>query len=212
MAKKNFGKSQQEQLKFRKANKAKKRVMIARDVIAQLNANRFIASPGEWARFDGLEKSKENTELCDLLAKNRKCEVCGVGALFVSAVEHANRISVADVKSDLDSYDLDYNEGIEQSTAFEYLEQYFDKEQLDLIEQAFEQGKGVTYTNSDDGLAARRFCDHEDDQIGEYLDDRPHLRMRLIMENIIANNGTFVPSKKPISYLKVVFETEGYNG
>src|SRR5258706_14558908 len=97
---------EQKRKAFTKANAAKKRVMIARDVFAQLAAKRFLATPGQWVTIGKYEAEEytlkpknrsAETEVCDILS-GKKCMVCGIGALFVSAVEFADKLKVNELQ------------------------------------------------------------------------------------------------------------------
>lgn len=190
---------------FEKLSPAKKRVAIARDVLAQLNAKRFIATPGNWAVPKGKEsllsaseaKTKQNKELQEIFSKIKTCNTCALGGLFVCAVESADKIKVKDLldfKSNEeapfdDTCDVDINE----DDITTYLEKYFSYDQLAEIEYAFEQGGGAL-SGSQEALS--------------FVDDveSPSERMRLIMENIVVNNGIFKPKKKPVA----IYSTPGF--
>jgi hypothetical protein len=79
---------------------------------------------------------------------------------------------------------------------FGYLSRFCTIGQLNKIEAAFEQGEGAC---EDEG--AKRFAPGLED---------PELRMRLIMENIIANEGTFKPEKQP--QVTTTWTTPGFVG
>lgn len=182
---------------FEKLTPAQKRVQIARDVLAQLAAKRFKASPGTWVGKDGGKFITEGSaveQVCDLTKKIKKCEVCGLGSLFVAAVERAN-----DLKTDqLESKEYFSGEGekrvIGEEDVFDYLGRFFDGDQLDAIEAAFEMGDGAR-----DNVRAEKFCP----------DPNPTVRMTLIMENIIANRGNFDYDRKPRS---IGYVTPGFKG
>lgn len=216
MSKKSFARSQTDIQRFRKANKAKKRVLIAQDVIAQLNSKRFVATEGVWVeKIDGLEdelvrEDGKSTEICDLLANQSTCEVCGLGALFVSCVEFADKLNVRNL--DEDQIDTLYQGGGGMSfkVLFPYLNKYFAGDQLVLIEIAFEHGLGnFSSSHHIDGQVARDFFNHIDaSDMGD--EEYAELRMRLIMENIVANRGTFDVYSEPI--VRTVYVTPGYEG
>ncbi len=184
--------------KFENLKPAEKRVAIARDVLAQLAAKRFVAKQGEWV--DELRNRKglgqdENAEVCKITKKQKTCNVCAMGALFVAAVERADRLKVSDVLKTLDDYERDNNYGLNQDALFNYVKRFFSLDQMEAIETAFERGEGAT-SHSDE---AAEFNQDDTD---------PDTRMRLIMENIIVNKGRFRPEKKPVQR----YVTPGFTG
>lgn len=172
---------------FEKLTKPQKRVRIAQDVIAQLNT-RLVAKHLTWARLKGLHEAKPDAEVCAITRKQKKCEVCGLGALFVAAVERADKLKI----SELDGTGL--SDGVNETDVFDYLGRFFDQKQLQAIESAFEGGEGYC---DDDGGA---------DFLPLDIGISPSTRMRLIMENIVANKGRFKPNRKPVA----TFTTPGY--
>lgn len=74
-------------LRFRKMSKARKRVAIARDVLAQLKVGKFKATPGTYVESKALETDDSNVQIQSLLLPPTvSCDVCGIGALFVCGV------------------------------------------------------------------------------------------------------------------------------
>lgn len=180
---------------FEKQTASQKRVTVAQDVLAQLKT-RFLASTGTWVevRFDLLPIGKNlDAEVCSLTRKQKKCEVCGIGALFVAAVERADKLKVSDLafNKEYEEATVENYDGIKQSDCFGYLGRFFAHDQLEAIESAFEVGDGVTYHE------AVSFCDQVDDASD---------RMRLIMENIVANKGRFKWERKPVA----TYSTPGF--
>ena len=70
-----------------------------------------------------------------------------------------------------------------------------------MIECAFEGGAGQI--SSLEGKSANLFLHDLDD-------DDPNERMRLIMENIVVNKGTFEPTMRPV--VKTSYVTPGFKG
>lgn len=188
--------------RFKKANAARKRVMIAKDVLAQLGT-RFIAKHLCWVGDPSVDTNSrlkyknKNQEVCDITSKLKTCNVCGIGALFVSAVEFADKLKVNDV---FDGYVENTSFGLEKGDLWKYLGQFFSHKQLNEIECAFEGGDGLI--GPGDANCSDLFFDDID------LDLDPGTRMRLIMENIVVNKGTFDHSKRPV--VKQVIVTPGY--
>lgn len=131
------------------------------------------------------------TQVCDLIA-GTKCTVCGIGAAFVSAVRLGDDLTVSQVTSD------DVSSGIDDDLMRKYLRRYFSKSQVALIECAFEQDESFRYVDEDDG----DFCDSvawadDDDAVAAaefgFKFHTDTARLRAIFENIIENDGKFVP-------------------
>jgi hypothetical protein len=74
---------------------------------------------------------------------------------------------------------------MDQLDVFKYMRRFFSKNQLTLIESAFERGAGAVPGT----LESRGFLADED------VD--PELQMKMIMQNIIKHKGTFVPTDRP---------------
>lgn len=175
--------------KFKKMTAAEKRVQIAKDVIAQLDTKRLRAFEGVYVRGRGGSSNLKidpevflldetlDTEVRDLLAP--QCDVCAKGGLFVAAVDRFDKLKLGD-----DLCPIGNHGGC--SDPVEYLTGFFEYNQLELIEYAFERGG-----------AGDIVCGHEDmfkaaEKFGRKFrsDDA---RMRAIMKNVIKHNGTFKP-------------------
>jgi len=91
---------------------------------------------------------------------------------------------------------------VSEADAFKYLKKFFSEKQLAMMECAFERGDGAA-SPSDIG-------DELFDQCQEFANDieEPKERMRLVMENVILNKGTFRPNKKPVQ----MYVTPGFTG
>lgn len=168
----------------------KRRVAIAEDVISGLAAKRLLATCGSYitsayAEIEAKEGQSlgDDVEVCDLqkvIASTMKsCEVCAKGAMFIAAVEKFNNVKVLDLQvgdNPLRKFDDDED-------VCTHLENYFSRDQLDLIEVAFEGSSMSLDENTEECQVAlayqHRYTDVSD-------------RMTAIMENIVKNNGTFV--------------------
>lgn len=95
--------------------------------------------------------------------KKPTCEACAIGSLFLAHVHLNNQFNI---DSEFPNFD--------RGKVCHVLETYFSKEQLDDIEAAFEGWK------------------ESRDFYGFYADNSDYDRLRLILENIIANDGDFV--------------------
>lgn len=170
------------------------RIMLAKDVIASLEAERLISRSGSWVRletdrcdtdyFSSEIIADSDVELQELI-KDKRCEVCALGALFIEGIRRFDNFTVEDLS---DGYSIDNDDiGI-------YLEGIFDEDQLMLIEVAYERGHGgynVRFDFHDDMLK-------QGERAVEFglsiKDDRE--RLIAIMQNIIDNDGTFIPPEE----------------
>ena len=211
--------------KFEALSPEDKRVTIARDVLAQLAIGRLKATCSIWLEdpelgdldddgdptvsflISGKDAVKhQDLELQKVLRSKKECNGCALGGLFMCAVERANKIKVSDLLgfesatesyNDGDEYDEEpFDLGVDNEDAFGYLSRFFPREQLEVIEAAFELSHGAIVNHE----AAAFAIDVRD----------PSDRMKLIMQNIIVNEGTFVPEQRPVA--RTVWDTPGFKG
>jgi hypothetical protein len=189
---------------------AEKRVRIARDVLAQLREGKIVPTQGMYlagrvfaaVRYDDFGASEKlDSVIRSRMGKGEQCNVCALGAVFTAAVLRADGLTVDEIRE----------KGVGARPDW-YLKDFFTDEAMDAIETAFEVNKVWSGGETTDEL----FIEHDparwDDYRGEYVYDarlgtdkhgrgrsRPsaELRMRLIMENIVANGGSFRPSRRP---------------
>lgn len=157
------------------------RVAIAKDVLKGLKAMKLITTRGNWVRIpyefgftSNLHASNEppEEELAEVL-NGKTCEVCALGALFVETVKRCEKLK-CDRKTSCASIEL----------ISEYLKPIFSNDQLRMIEIAYECGLGQFDPNCSTELRAKEFGQERETNDG---------RMIAIMENIIKNNGEFIP-------------------
>lgn len=164
----------------KKMTKAEMRVRIAKDVLAQVKADRLTPREQSYLIFRGALPvdshgyiSNEDVDVRDTL-KGAKCQVCALGALFVAAVDRFNECQLPACRLSVGNR-LDLTD---------YLAKAFSATQMDAIEAAFE---GQSYAHGDrDRVYNSRFVDAYDDSTE---------RLRAIMRNIVRNGGTFRPSE-----------------
>lgn len=130
-----------ESLAFRKANRQRRKVMIAKDVIKWIKASKIVPDHGHgylWtdAVPSGLSKSKD---LRALVKKSKEpCMVCAIGAVFCAAV----------LKNDKFNTDSKY---VTKEPMVEYLKNVFSAIELNEIESAYEGFREKTmYQRIDD--------------------------------------------------------------
>jgi len=168
------------------------RVEIARDVIAQLEQGKFQATQGTYVELPKkLTKADLKRDASLVFAASETCTVCGIGGLFVSAVCKADKLPVIDLGTESGS-----RLSVQGVDSYEYLKQFFPEKMLANIEGAFEQ-------RNDFGgeWGCQWFAEDVDDD---------NDRLRLIMENIIVNDGEFLFENSPES--KTVWYTPNFAG
>ena len=183
---------------FKKATPAQKRVLIAQDVIAQIKAKRFIAESGIWAipsyKDNVVLDGDESVQKLFATKELESCNVCALGGLFMSCANLNNTTTSDDLNCEADSLGEIISEGRDISNG---LHKFFSKKQLMLIEIYFERNQGY-FTNCNVEFDSRFLKSIDFDHVrsfGEKYGGDDNKRLKAIMENIVANNGTFVPNK-----------------
>ena len=161
---------------WKTATKAKKRVMVAKDVIAQIKADNIIPSEGTF--FHNAMDFKMNQKIKGIFEVG-SCEVCAKGALFLSKMQYTNGLAISNVTW----WKTEYGPN---SFCVTKLGELFTKKQLVMIETAFEL-QSMDYNDS--------IIDSCDEVLGKcksFARELPESeRMIAIMKNVIENKGTF---------------------
>lgn len=173
---------------FKNLKPEAKRIAIAQDVIAQLDLEKIVAAQGTWLEnveynepIFTEEDVEKNKLLSGKLAKVKQCEACALGSMFMCTVDLAKDLRCNTLSDQLDS--TGESSGVEIGDMEPYLVKFFARDQIRLIELAFEGGDGGYDAETDaEGCAVVMFDIH----------DEAESRMRTIMQNIIDNKGTFV--------------------
>lgn len=175
-------------------------VEIARDVLKQLRAKRYIAHNGTYCQVENLPFEVSPTSSFREAFKKEKeiqCNVCALGSLFTSFVNLRNVFSVRQVNKP------------KFRNMIPALRKSFDVRDLLLMEYAFEQGCVGILVNAKNrkygwgmapdevviGFRGRHvFTDSELNRVSNYGAQYPDSdqRLRLIMLNVIRNKGRFV--------------------
>lgn len=157
---------------FEDLSAPEKRVAIARDVIARVEAQKIRPYPGYFIAPASKYKEAAGANYFE------ECEACAVGALLLACAPRL-KISSSFLTT---ATNTDWGRRIIHKT----LEPYFSSSQLDEIEAAFEgkSGYAVNYTG-------RVY----DASMLFGSSTSPRERLVSIMNNIIANNGEFNPRK-----------------
>ena len=183
---------------FMRSSPAKKRVMIAQDIIEEIRANKYIANTGSYiGNVTGTENfnvhMSKRMDVQEHFDQIESCSVCALGACLMSATKFANHIKFSDI---LDKRVLD-----QINRPRQLLTSLFDPEQLLLIEIAFERdissghkfARGIRYQRGFGKLG--RFDDDKQEKALKFGNKQAYedRRMVAIMRNIIRNKGTFIP-------------------
>lgn len=168
---------------YNEEQKQQLRVDIATDVIKHIEANIYQAN--HTYLFIAAKEDIRSKPSLEALASADVCEVCALGALFLNYMERNDRLS----ELWMEQYDdneflfdiLNYKEGL-----LDILKDLFDYEQLQLIECAFEQVRSYADDVKDRCLVDAAYL------FGERYEDDTQILIS-IMQNIIDNNGLFVP-------------------
>ncbi len=161
--------------RFARLSPATQRVKIAEDVLAVIavKKNRYTVGKGYYCHTintPDLSTISESDQLRKVLPKLQKnCEVCAMGALFLSHVRINNEITVGEANSHILS---DGSFGIGDWTMEDKMAEYFSPDQLREVETAFE---GFSISGQ------------------PWLHKYPEniARLRAICRNIIRNKGDF---------------------
>lgn len=121
-------------IRFRKANKARKRVMIAKDVLDQIRLEKYVPSCLYFVLDNPTSETVINQQN---LQNDYKCRLCGIGAAFASAVRLGNSFEAK-------TYALD------SQPIREVLSKYFSNDQILMIENYYENW----------GVAAKKWNRH----------------------------------------------------
>lgn len=190
--------------------KAKMRVEVAKDVIAALNSKRITPdstymrvwphkSPGYYEQFPERLSKKMWKGLNKQYQTPRHCAACGVGALFVAAVDRFDKLQIKDLYSVTGFGGYNVTPELDVTDMVPYLKQWFSTRQLALIEIAFEGDELGSIGEPSEAAVerAKRFnlrtvTEH---QTLNHLTrpSGPEYTMRKIMENIIKHKGEFRP-------------------
>lgn len=183
----------------KKLTEGQLRIAVAQDVLSTLSKRRrYTVSGGQYVEgsYMTLEDNLPDDggkSVARELQKQKDCEVCGLGACFLSLVALDNKFDLA---ANIKNYP-GWDEGtptqsyisLGSSTIRERLGACFSKSQLDMIECAFEQStcfhtRDNTGASEDEAKKAAKFGD-------KYQNDTR--RLKAIMQNIIDNEGVFTP-------------------
>lgn len=183
--------------------KNEKAILVAKDVIKQLNDNKYIANTGLYLRFE--DEFEFEGDIKSNFDKLSQCQVCALGSMLLSSTNLGNILTTDDIDLSVGILDLQSSTNIQ--TLFDSI---FTDKQLLLIETAFEgysdwQEFNITNINEEkenfhyyEGNS--RYANNEELTFEEaynctmFFRKYEHReRLIAICNNIIKNNGIFIP-------------------
>lgn len=169
--------------RFNKLTKNQQRVSIARDVIKMLKNKKIKAGSiyFDALKIDPIEFANFPHKDVHLVVDSTQCQVCALGGMLTATV----------MKVDGMKFNYPFQPDISRDEVIKKLKNYFSIKQLDLIESAFECHAKGSFQKTD------RYYSHVSTWVkavdfGNKFKSKTK-RMRMIMENIIHNNGEFKP-------------------
>lgn len=168
------------------------RVQIAQDVLSWLIGGKLLAKHGTYVGWEGDSPAIDPDKQLSVQLKNAApCNVCAKGAAFIVAVDRFNQIQARDVV-DIDR-EAGGNLNIEGDGFENFLTRFFEKEQIDQIEAAFE---GWSPQRQNDEHHESNLYEDDMDELYDFSDlflDKEHadVRLAMIMRNVVFNKGTF---------------------
>lgn len=164
--------------RFAKLSKSEQRVRIAKDVIAQLKTKEIVPRSqyfgvSDYAAYEEAKKADLDMSEC---VSQVSCQVCGIGSLFVAAVKRADDLKISDFLGD------------DRALEVEYLKDWFNEEQLHLVEEYYERHDHWSPVEGESWVVM-----HPDHPITREMN--PGKRMKMIMENVVSNSGRFIPTR-----------------
>jgi uncharacterized protein YkuJ len=170
--------------------KNEKAVLVAKDVLAQIDAKRYVPEVGRYLKvIDDREAYEldDNDDIRTNFDKVPQCQVCALGSMLLSCTRLGNKLRFEDIDLTGMSIYKFHNEKIKS-----LFESIFDGYQLLLIENAFE---GASYHDKRYSKHILNFELNEDDFIRcnnfYNLYETDNERLIAICDNIIKNKGTF---------------------
>lgn len=178
---------------WKRSTRLERRVLIARDVIAQVKKGLYQAIAGKYAHImiPGTRAGMEKDAQTCMLTEGAHCECCGVGSLLLSSIAFKDKVTATFDWTGAAFIGSPYGEYAEDGG---YLRRLFGKRHLHLIETAFEviDEEAVADGYGDCDITTWSRAHARALAFGRrYHTDRN--RLIAIMKNIVKNGGTFQP-------------------
>lgn len=164
---------------FKKANKARRRVLIVKDALIRFNLNNLKLIHGNYVNLHDNSSIRPNNSdsFKDFINTDKAiCNVCAKGALFCSIVGRVNNILAKD------AFNMAWSNNCGDKP-HELLKKYFTVEQIDMIETAYE---GRSYLHEIDDFTQNKCISY----YKAFNNDND--RFIAICNNIIKNKGEFI--------------------
>ncbi len=149
---------------MQESEKQEMRIRIAQDALKQINM--VNPSAGVYCMFPYALPANESLQKF-LIEQHPPCDVCALGSLFLSNIRINNKFNTDKINQ---------HSMIGRDDILASLREYFDYDELDEIEKAFEGNCGERDYNY---------------FVADYPEDS--VRLELILNNIIDNKGAFKP-------------------
>lgn len=182
--------------KFNLLTKSEKVVLVAKDVISQIKAEKYIPNTGSYI---GSIHTKEiiKGDIKSNFNKIENCKVCALGSMLLSCTHLGNKLTIDNLDLNLSSIGSLDLEDEEIKSLFSSI---FTPKQLALIEQAFEGNDGEIYIKRFDffrysyDVLSTDLTEQEWSDCNNfyYTYDNDEVRLIAICKNIIKNKGKFV--------------------
>jgi len=163
----------------------KQRLAVARDVIAQTRLDTYKVTPGIYVEHDEVKERNIGSELQTILKKGlsseQPCEVCAMGACFISTIR---------LYDDFKLRDNSFQWGqIDPSKLKAKVSQIFTRREMGVLESCFEQSGGWLKTKADRAAFGGGDDSDTDGKVfREFLNDlSPDARLIFLMEVVIEN-------------------------
>jgi hypothetical protein len=189
---------------FNALPKNEKAVLVAKDVLAQIKAKKYLPREGHYIHIAG--GYNFNGSIKENFDQIKECTVCALGSMLMSSTHLGNILTTKDINSFPDKNDLKHSEKVTELFA-----SIFTDKQLLLIETAFE---GYTKFLEETKAEIKKY--YQEDFIYQECDDRyatetltfdetlacemfyrkyytGDKRLNAICRNIIKNGGIFIP-------------------
>lgn len=174
---------------FNALSKAEQKVMVAQDVIAQLQAKKYKGNTGSY--IDRIQLTGKNIwraqgdDIQENFDKIKSCHVCGIGACIMSITKFKNKLTFGDIDAGAS--------GMSMST-HRLLKSVFTIKEMTWIEGLFEGGN-TNYVGMVYDEYPLTYNDIDNCMLFKNRNKSANKRLELIMQNIIDNKGRLVPNK-----------------
>jgi hypothetical protein len=156
--------------KFERLSPKKQRVLLAKDVLAQLASEKYIQSRGNYVNFPGVYGLQNTDSGQKVLERTQQCEVCAKGALICSYVKNFNTMQLNDMINGNRNPVLQKIFGIRLWHSIEALFEGW----------CFDKVHGTRYDSVEDA---------EEEGVEVYNASKTRYSIESLMKNIIRNDG-----------------------